>query len=125
MGDVDRVKRQQAIVRGLTRSSLATMRSANPGSIYGLLDTLTKNVSVDSGWEFGDMRGLMMDMRGMKAQDMHFLTAPVQGFGREGAQSVVYLDQAENAALWDAVRDDKVQRWASANPLDALTGPAQ
>ena len=56
---------------------------------------------------------------------MDFLTAPVAGFGREGAQSVVYLDPADNTALWEAVREDKVARWATDHPLDALTGPAQ
>ncbi len=62
------------------------------------------------------MRDLVMDMRSMKAGDMHFLTAPVAGFGREGAQSVVYLDQAENQALWEAVREDKVARLGGRQP---------
>jgi len=124
MGDVDRVKRQQAIVRGLMRSSLESLRSHSPGAIYDLLDALTENVTVDSDWEFGDMRDLVLDMRSMKVGDMQFLTAPVLGFGREGAQSVVYLDKAENRALWEAVREDKVARWAAGNPLDTLHGPA-
>jgi LCP family protein required for cell wall assembly len=124
MGDIDRVKRQQAVVRGLLRSSMSTLRSASPVAIYDLLDTLTQKFSVDSGWEFGDMRQLVMDLRGMKAADMSFVTAPVESFGMEGAQSVVHLDAAENAALWDAIREDKVARWAADNPLDSLNGPA-
>jgi len=124
-GDIDRVKRQQAILRGLMRESMSTLRSASPTGIYDLLDTLTKNISVDSEWEFGDMRGLIMDMRGMKPKDMHFLTAPVAGYGMEGAQSVVYLNPADNASMWEAVKDDKVAAWASTHPLDVLAGPAQ
>ena len=124
MGDIDRVKRQQAVVRGLLRSSMSTLRSASPVAIYDLLDTLTQKFSVDSGWEFGDMRELVMDMRGMKPADMNFVTAPVESFGMEGAQSVVHLDSTENTALWNAIREDKVARWAADNPLDSLNGPA-
>lgn len=125
MGDIDRVKRQQAILRSLMRASLSTLGSASPTGIYDLLDTLTQNVSVDSGWEVGDMRSLMLDMRGIRTGDVSFLTAPVSGFGREGAQSVVYLDPADNTSMWDAVREDEVTDWAKTHPLDVLTGPAQ
>jgi LCP family protein required for cell wall assembly len=125
MGDIDRVKRQQAVLRSLMRSSLSTLGSADPTGIYDLLDTLTENISVDDEWEFSDMRSLVLDLRGMKTEDVTFVTAPVAGFGREGAQSVVYLDRADSASLWDAVKEDKVARWAETHPLDVLTGPAQ
>jgi LCP family protein required for cell wall assembly len=124
MGDIDRVKRQQAVLRSLMRSSLATLGSASPSGIYDLLDTLTQNISVDAGWEFGDMRSLVMDMRGVRPADMHFLTAPVAAFGREGAQSVVYLDKVDNDSMWEAVKEDKVAGWAKSHPLDVLSGPA-
>ena len=43
---------------------------------------------------------------------------------REGAQSVVYLDPADNTSMWEAVKEDKVAGWAKTHPLDVLTGPA-
>jgi LCP family protein required for cell wall assembly len=122
-GDLDRVRRQQAIVRGLVRSSVATLRGAQPLEIYDLLDTLTANMSVDSGWSFGDLRSLVLDLRGLRPEEMDFLTVPVRGLGWEGDQSVVYLDRAGNQALWAAVRDDHVRRWAAAHEADAVVGP--
>jgi LCP family protein required for cell wall assembly len=122
-GDLDRVRRQQAVVRGLVRSSVATLRSAQPFEIYDLLDTLTENISVDSGWSFGELRSLVLDLRGLRPGAMDFLTVPVRGLGREGDQSVVYLDRAGNQTLWKAVRDDHVGRWASAHESDAVVGP--
>jgi LCP family protein required for cell wall assembly len=125
MGDLDRNRRQQAVVRALARASVSTVRDANPLEIYGLLDTLTANMSVDSGWEFGDMRDLAMQLRGVTPGDLRFLSAPVSGFGTEGGgQSVVYLDRTDNASLWKAVHDDEVGRWSENHPLDQLRGPA-
>jgi LCP family protein required for cell wall assembly len=125
MGDLDRNRRQQAVVRALARASISTVRGANVFDVYDLLDTLTQNMSVDSGWEFGDMRDLALDLRGLKSGDLHFLSAPVAGFGTEGGgQSVVYLDRGDNASLWRAVHDDEIGRWTNLHPLDTLHGPA-
>ncbi len=123
-GDFDRVQRQQAFVRGLLRSTLATVRSNQPRSIYDLLDTLTANISVDSGWSIAEMRSLLLDLRSMAARDVHFLTVPVTGTGMEGEQSVVYLDAARNESLWASVREDQTESWLSTHTTDVLAGPA-
>lgn len=125
LGDLDRVRRQQAVIRGLLRGTLATLGSAHPLRIYDLLDTLTENVTVDQGWSFGDMRDLVLDLREVHLDEMNFLTVPVQGFGREGAQSVVYLDRAGNQALWADVRADRVDRWVADNPTSVVSGPVK
>jgi LCP family protein required for cell wall assembly len=125
MGDLDRTRRQQAVVRALARASISTVRDANPVAIYELFDTLTANMSVDSEWDFGDMRTLAMELRGVDQRDLRFLSAPVSGFGTEGGgQSVVYLDSADNASLWEAVHDDEVERWIDHHQSDELRGPA-
>jgi LCP family protein required for cell wall assembly len=123
MGDLDRVRRQQAVMRGLVRASGATLRSAQPMEIYDLLDTLTAHISVDSGWDFDDMRSLVLDFRNIDLESMDFMTVPVRGLGREGAQSVVYLDRTGNQALWAAVREDEVARWADAHEDATVAGP--
>lgn len=123
-GDLDRVSRQQAFVRSVMRSTVQTLRNGGPLAVYDVLDTLTRHVSVDSGWEFGDMRRLVLDLRGIKVGDIDFLTVPVVGTGMEGAQSVVYLDDDANRSLWESVRDDSVHKWLSTNTTDVLTGPA-
>ena len=126
MGDVDRVKRQQAVVRGLMPRLAGDPAVGQPGRdlrparhphqerLRRLRLGVRRHARPDDGHARHEGRGHALPDRSRSRASA----------GR-AHQSVVYLDQAENAALWDAVRDDKVARWASANPLDALTGPAQ
>jgi LCP family protein required for cell wall assembly len=124
-GDFDRVRRQQAFVRSVVRSSVQTLRDGGPRTIYNVLDTLTQHVSLDSEWEFGDLRGLVFGLRELSAADIDFLTVPVLGTGMEGAQSVVYLDRPANHGLWQAVRNDSMDGWLSTNTTaNVLEGPA-
>lgn len=122
-GDLDRVRRQQAVMRGLFRASLGALRSPNPLGIYDLLDTATRNITVDAGWSFDEMKDLVLDLRSLPPLALDLLTVPVAGFGYEGAQSVVYLDQARNDALWRDVREDSVDDWIALNQHEVVTGP--
>jgi LCP family protein required for cell wall assembly len=115
-GDLDRTRRQQYFLRTLMVQSIEDGVLTDPRKIYTFLNTLTRNMSVDSDWSVGDMRGLMLSLRGMQTQDVGFLNAPVAGTGMEAAQSVVYLDTVTNRSLWKAVRDDDVAHWVAANP---------
>ncbi|QZY29797.1 LCP family protein [Nocardioides coralli] len=122
-GDLDRVRRQQAVLRALLAQSMTELRSSSPLDLYDLLDTATQHVSVDEEFEVGEMRDLLLDVRGMRKGSMHFLTAPVAGFGWEGEQSVVYLDGPANAAMWRDVREDRMDAWLDRNPGLEVTGP--
>lgn len=123
LGDLDRVRRQQAVLRALLAESMTTLRSSGPMGLYDLLDTATKHISVDEEFEVDEMRDLLLDVRGMRKGSMHFMTVPVAGFGWEGEQSVVYLDQPANDSLWRAVREDRMDVWLEENPGRELTGP--
>jgi LCP family protein required for cell wall assembly len=123
-GDLDRVRRQQAVVRALLQESMGTLRSAQPVAIYDLLDTLTRNISVDSDWSVGEMRDLLLDLRSTKVSEIEFLTVPVAGFGTEGGgQSVVHLDDVAAAGLWRSVREDDVAAWVTDHEVETVTGP--
>ncbi|MGH1561920.1 LCP family protein [Mumia sp. DW29H23] len=115
-GDLDRVKRQQNVLRALMHQTLASGATRNPVKAYGILDTLTDHLTVDAEWTTGDMRDLVLSMRGLRASDVVFTTAPVRGLGREGDESVVYLDRDKGRELWGAVREDRAQEWLEANP---------
>jgi hypothetical protein len=105
------------------RSSLGTLRGSNPKATYDLLDAVTGSVSVDEDWSFAQMRELSLDLRGMSLASIDFFTTPVTGLGREGDQSVVYLDRAANRDLWSHVFDDRVDRWVAANTAAVTEGP--
>jgi LCP family protein required for cell wall assembly len=123
-GDLDRVRRQQAVVRALMQKSMETLQSVRPLAIYDLLDTLTQNISVDSGWSIGEMRDLLLDLRSTKVSDVDFFTVPVAGLGTEGGgQSVVHLDRAAGAELWRSVREDRVGDWLADHEVETVNGP--
>jgi anionic cell wall polymer biosynthesis LytR-Cps2A-Psr (LCP) family protein len=107
-GDFDREKRQQQYLRAVFAklSSSGTLRS--PGTLDAALRSLTGSVSVDSGLSDGDLLGLALSARDLRPSGLQFLTAPVLGTGREGAASVVYLDQAADARMWAYLNTDSL-----------------
>jgi hypothetical protein len=44
----------------------------------------------------------------------------VAGLGQEGAQSVVYLDRARSARLWEALRIGRAAEYAADDPSAGL-----
>jgi LCP family protein required for cell wall assembly len=124
-GDLDRIRRQQAYLLALMRSGLQRLGSHSPLGIYRLLDVVTRNITVDSGWSVGELRSLLLDLRDMHPSKVERLTVPVRGFGTEGSQSVVYLDWAADSRLWNAVHNDEVDAWTAAHPGSALHGPTR
>jgi LCP family protein required for cell wall assembly len=100
-GDLDRVQRQQNALRALLSRARSLGMLSNPLRTYDLLDAVTRSVSMDDTLTSGGLRSLAMDLR--KVGDaVTFLTAPVAGLGREGPQSVVYLDPVLGGELWEA-----------------------
>lgn len=119
-GDFDRIHRQQYFLRTLLDDALHQELVRQPRQVYALLDTLTKNLSVDRGWSIGAMRELAISLRNLRSADIGYLTVPVSGTGMEGPQSVVYLDRAAGDELWSAVREDRVADWLVANPGNGI-----
>jgi LCP family protein required for cell wall assembly len=122
-GDLDRVRRQQAYLLALMRSGLRSLGSHSPFRVYDMLDAVTSNISVDSGWSVGELRSLLLDLRDLEPSDLDLITVPVAGLGYEGPQSVVYLDWAANSTLWNAVYRDDVSVWRSGHPDEVAQGP--
>ncbi|TQL67262.1 LytR family transcriptional attenuator [Nocardioides albertanoniae] len=115
-GDLDRVKRQQYVLRSILRGLRDSVDPKDPKKAYDLLDVITRHLTVDSGFSGGDLRGLALDLARMPSSDLTFFTAPVAGLGKEGKQSVVYLDMRKGRDLWEAVRSDDVDSWLDQNP---------
>ncbi|GAA1273140.1 LCP family protein [Pseudonocardia aurantiaca] len=119
-GDIDRAQRQQNAMRALLSKAVSGGMLADPVQLYRLLDAVSRSVSVDDTLSNGGIRELGVEMRGMRPDGMTFVGAPVRGLGREGTQSVVYLDETRSAELWDAVRTDGIAVYAQRNPRDLL-----
>ncbi|MCW2556884.1 MAG: hypothetical protein JWP55_848 [Mycobacterium sp.] len=120
-GDFDRINRQQNFLRALMKKILAKGTTHNPVKLVKTVTALTANLTVDGDWSAGDMRGLALSMRGIKTKDVYFLTAPIAGtetipiYG-----SIVRLQEAKSAELWDALRKDNLRAYLKKYPGDVL-----
>ena len=112
-GDLDRVARQQAFLRSLMQASLHQEMRKDPRMLYDFLDTVTSHVSIDDDWSASSMARLVLSLRNLRSADIGYLTAPVAGFGREGAQSVVRLAPRAGAELWQSLHDDRMPQWSA------------
>lgn len=113
-GDLDRVKRQQNVIRELVSETLTRGTLANPVKVYQVLDSVTSNLEVDVSWSASDMRSLAYSLRSLRKDDIYFSTIPVRGTGMVGSQSVVHLDLVESQAMWQAFKQDDVAAWITA-----------
>ncbi|MFY0407482.1 LCP family protein [Solicola sp. PLA-1-18] len=115
-GDFDRVKRQQNFLRAMMQKAGNSGALSSPTRLYALLDSVTPYLTIDEEWSTGDLRSLALSLRGLRSNDIDFATVPIRGTGREGAQSVVYLDQSKAKELWGAMLADDPGTWLEANP---------
>jgi hypothetical protein len=67
------------------------------------------------------MRGLALSLRGTKAEDVTFLSAPVAGTESvPGLGSVVRLDEVKSKELFTAMKRDTMQRYIKKYPDEVL-----
>lgn len=119
-GDLDRAQRQQAALRALLAKVASSGMLTDPAGLYRLLDATTRSVGVDDTLTNGGLRSLAFEMRGLRPHDVRFLRAPMAGLGREGAQSVVYLDPVRTQELWAALRAGRTSSYTDRYPSDSL-----
>lgn len=115
-GDLDRVARQQVVLRTLMQEALRQEMRTDPRMLYDFLDTVTRHLSVDAGWSTREMLRLIVSMRGFRSYSLTYLTMPVAGFGTERGQSVVYADERAARDLWGAVIGDELDEWSARHP---------
>jgi LCP family protein required for cell wall assembly len=115
-GDLDRAKREQNALKALLAKAVSGGILADPIKLYRFLDATSRSVSVDDTLTNNGFRELALDSRGLRPSAVTFLTTPVRGTGREGPQSVVYLDDGRAAAMWSAFRAGTMAEFARQNP---------
>lgn len=119
-GDLSRVKRQQNVLRALAVKAYTGDTLAHPREGYRFLDTLNDWVTVDDTFDDDALWSLVAMLGELRPGDVTYLTAPVAGAGREGAQSVLYLDTRAAAELWYALSTSDVEGYAEKHPDSVL-----
>ncbi len=108
-GDFDRIARQQNFLRAMLEKMLDQGVFGDPVTFANMLQAVVRNLSVDDGFSKGEIRGLVLSLRGLGTGDVTFLTAPLGSYGEtpEGS-SIVRLDEEQSGVLWDAVREEQI-----------------
>jgi LCP family protein required for cell wall assembly len=111
-GDIDRIQRQQNFLRATMEKTLEQGRLTNPLKLRDLMNAVADNMTVDSDFSAGEMRGLAREMSSLRGNDVTYLTAPVAGYDDiDGVGSVVLLEKRESKALWRALAEDDMQSY--------------
>ena len=116
-GDFDRVKRQQAWIRAIVRQVLTSGTLSNPTSLYSFLKTATQTVAVDESFTIDEMQSLAFGLRGLRSNDISFMTAPNNGTGTSpDGQSIVELNPDADTPLFEAFATDTVEDYLAQHP---------
>jgi LCP family protein required for cell wall assembly len=122
-GDFDRERRHQQYLKAVFGKLFSAQTFTNPSRLDAALRAVTGAVTIDDSLSNSDLVSLGLSMRNVTPGDIDYFTAPVLGTGREGAASVVYLDQARDDRMWQYLRTDSLGENAgefSANQLPAV-----
>ena len=119
-GDLDRAQRQQNALRALLGKVAHTGALEDPIDLYQLLDSAGEFVSVDDTLSNDGLRSVAKRLRAVPPRSISYLRAPVAGLGREGPQSVVYLDTSKTASLWSALQHGTAADYAATHADDTL-----
>jgi LCP family protein required for cell wall assembly len=119
-GDFDRVRRQQQYLKSMFGKLFSSDTFSDPARLDDALVTVTSAVSVDDSLGNNDLLALAYSLRGITPQTIGFFTAPVLGTGREGAASVVYLDDAAGDRMWQFLKEDSLGQNAAEFADDVL-----
>ena len=123
-GDFGRIARQQNFMRAMVGKMLSQGTLANPLKLTNTVEAVVKNLTVDEEFESGEIRDLALSLRGLRTEDLTFLTAPWSGYGNQSGSTVI-LDQAQGNALWRAMAEDDIEGYINEYGSDSgeLDGP--
>ena len=82
-GDISRGQRQQAFIKGVMLQTLSRETLTNPAQLSNVVDAATQNLTVDDSLDIGQMRSLAFSMRGLRGDDINFVTAPWEGIASD------------------------------------------
>lgn len=111
-GDYTRMRHQQEFLKGVVRKTLSGDTLSDPGKITNIVKEFSPYVTVDDGLSSNRLVRMGLDLRSLRASDMHFFTAPNDGPGRAGNASIIKVDQEELKKMQDAFANDEVAQFA-------------
>jgi LCP family protein required for cell wall assembly len=113
-GDFHRVANQQLFLRSTLAKLLSARTLTNPVTLYKLVNTASKYITVDKGLNATALASLAYSLRNVRMQDAVFFTLPTAGFGTStDGQSIILPDYGAAAAVGAALGKDRVGQYAA------------
>jgi hypothetical protein len=103
-------RRMQYLLRLVLEGTLHQEMARNPWQLVRFLDDVAHGLVVDTGWQLGEMRRDVWDLRHLRSFDIRFVVAP------PGAPGSGRGDTDAAATLWNALRTDALDPWMGAHP---------
>ncbi len=113
-GDYQRVKNQQAFVRGLMTRIISAETLSNPIKINNVVGEISPFLSVDEKLDAATAGGLAVELRSVRSKDISMFTLPNLGVGTSAdGQSIVVKDDAAIAGIAEALKNDRLAAYVT------------
>ncbi len=107
-GDYQRVRNQQAYLRGLLAAILQPSTLANPWAVAGLVDAMSPYLAATDGLSAQAAVQLAAELASAGTPEVSTFTLPTAGTATIGDQSVVLLDATDVAVVQAALQQDSM-----------------
>ncbi len=111
--DVDRVARQQSLMKALMRSAVDGGTITHPFRMNQLLRAGAGHTTVEESFSYLSMFGTLWSMRSLRTSNTTFLTVPYAADPTVELNGIDYirLDEEKDADLWQALRSDTLDEY--------------
>jgi LCP family protein required for cell wall assembly len=111
--DLDRVERQQSLVKALMRGAVDGGKLTHPLAVNRMLRATAGHLAVEKGFSPPEMLGTLWSMRHLRTSNTTFLTVPVAArpLASQDGSDYVLLDEQADAQLWAALREDRLAEY--------------
>ncbi|UWX96124.1 LCP family protein [Arthrobacter zhaoxinii] len=115
-GDYQRVKNQQAFLRGVISGVLNKGTLTNPVKVSNVVSEISPYLSVDENLDASEAGALAIGLRNVRSGDISMATLPNEGVGTSAdGQSVVVPDYAAISEIAAALDDDNMPAYMAAD----------
>jgi LCP family protein required for cell wall assembly len=115
--DLDRVERQQSLVRALMGATLDGGMLTHPFAVNNMMHATVSHLALEQGFSYPSMVRTLWSMRHMRTGNTTFVTVPVAAkpFATQDSTDYVLLDEEADQGLWIALREDQVGQYLALN----------
>lgn len=115
-GDYQRVRNQQAFIKGVIAKTINAETLSNPITVNNLVDVFSPFVAVDKTLDAGAIGSLALELKGVRPHNMAMFTLPTRGTGTSSdGQSIVITDPNAIQRISAALAEDKLGDYVAAS----------